>query len=517
MTERRLKSEMSSSLPKILVCGMPRSMTTWAFNVLRELIADEAGEFIWIAPGSPDEARFVGSDQLVLAKCHHFTRVLAEAADVVVYSFRDLRTAAVSYHRKFNSPCTREMIDNWVAAEGEWLAVSDIVLRYEDVEREPLKAVAALRQLLERKTPQLVLTSRADAQVLATVDATFREIQDATEVRYNATTMILPAHRTFQPEPEQLSAGEKTLYERVGVDFSGWLASHRYIEPSEHGQELEYRIAAVLLGAFEKPIVIDVGVERGSFVDLALSAGAGMVIGYEPLPRHIEYLAQRYSTEPRVHIHPLAISSSGGTAQLHVAIDTEGRELDYHHSLSELGDSPTIIRSRRTLEVRTAALGELARDGLVPHHVDFLKIDTDGHDLAVLEGLGELRPRAIMAEYWDTLPESSGRNPFTLADLAAWARSSGYRHMLVVRRHGRIELVQHDAPWTIAGDWGNVFFLGADFDFGKVERALQGLALQSYDESCNYVAGLMRETEAKEAEIRRLDAAVHPRVRRFRW
>ena len=92
---------------KILVCGMPRSMTTWAFNAIRELVRAPEARLLWIEPASPDEAVFAQSAGMVIGKCHHFSPALAEAADIVVYSYRDLRTAAVSAYRKFGATGSR--------------------------------------------------------------------------------------------------------------------------------------------------------------------------------------------------------------------------------------------------------------------------------------------------------------------------------------------------------------------------------------------------------------------------
>ena len=285
------------------------------------------------------------------------------------------------------------------------------------------------------------------------------------------------------------------------------------------GQEVEYEIAAAVIGAFPSPFVVDVGVEHGSFVDMALRAGASRVVGFEPLPRHVEHLERRFADTPAVEVHPLAISRSSGIAVFHIATDAAGNELDYHHTLSDLGDTESVIRSRRAMEVRTASLADLVRDGTLPARIDLLKVDTDGHDLAVLEGLGDLRPSAIMAEYWDTLPESSGTSEYSLSDLAAWARASGYPMMMVVRRHGRIESLEVDAEWTVPGDWGNAIFLRADFPFDRLRHRLQGLARARHEVLCEYVSRLTRDAESKEAEIRRLhdtalerDAVIHEQV-----
>lgn len=276
-----------------------------------------------------------------------------------------------------------------------------------------------------------------------------------------------------------------------------------------YGQDIEYRLSSLLLTKlFKDPIVVDVGVERGSFMQLALHSGAAKVVGFEPLPRHLAWLSELFSGEPRASVLPLAISSRSGRAVLHIATDADGKELDYHHSLDELGDSASIVRSRKSLDVKTATLAELVADGKLPQEINFLKIDTDGHDLAVLEGLGGIRPGIIMAEYWDNLPETSGVSPYHLADLAKWANASGYRKLLVIRRNGRLELLEQDAAYSIAGDWGNVFMLRFDLDYSIVSDDVNAYAQALHESTLEYLRGLTADVEAKESEIRRLDNAL---------
>lgn len=484
-------------------------MTTWAFNVIRELLADEEVKTIWIEPCALQlEAEFADIDINVLAKCHHFSQRLAAAADFVIYSYRDIRTAAVSYHRKFASSCTQGQLDGWVESGRAWLPRSQIVLRYESVENFPLQTVARLRSLLIEKFGSKVIRNVSDEDVLQRVDIEFKVRQESSEVTYDGSTMITPAHRTFQPLPLDLVGTDKELYERVGREFSVWLSDHGYVRSEEHGQEVEYRISAELLRSFRAPVVVDVGMERGSFTQLACDAGAAKVIGFEPLPRHLDYLALKYAGVGQVDIHPFAVSYESGLAKLHIATDRDGNELDFHHTLSDLGDSATVLRSSRELEVKTVSLGDLAANGSFPNGVDFLKIDTDGHDLSVLEGLGDLRPHIILAEYWDSLPATSGQNIYSLNDLVGWARRHGYDRILVVRRHARIELVELDAPLTLAGDWGNVFFFRDDFDFGRVKGSLERFTLLAHRNLCNYVLNLEQDCEAKEAEIRRLASSI---------
>ncbi|QNP59010.1 FkbM family methyltransferase [Paenacidovorax monticola] len=494
---------------KILICGMPRSMTTWAFNAAREIVADQNLKTVWIEPSdTAAEEQFATANGNVLAKCHHYSEVLAKAADCVIYSYRDIRTAAVSYFRKFSSDCDTGQLNAWVQAGRAWMQVADTVLRYEQVERGPANAIRHLRQVLAKKYGAEVLSRESDEVLLSRIDETFALRQTADVADYDAQTMILPAHRTFQPAPDDLNAAEKALYLRIEREFAPWLAEHFYIQQEDHGQALDYRLAANVMARLARPVVIDVGVERGSFIDLALSAGAERIIAFEALPRHVEHLNARFAHEPRVEVRAKAVSERSGKAVFHIAIDPEGRELDYHHTLADLGDSITVVRSERSIEVETVALGALAVNKQLPEAIDFLKVDTDGHDLAVLRGLEGLRPRFILAEYWDTLPETSGRNLYSLADLQTWAAGCGYSHSVVIRRHGRLESLEWDAPWTQAGDWGNVLFIRDVADLAMVRAVVAGLAPEVQQRNHDYLATLVKECEAKEAVIRRLDNEV---------
>lgn len=491
---------------KILICGMPRSMTTWTFNVVSALLA-EAPKSLWIEPASAEENQFANEGGIILAKCHHYSDLLAHAASLILYSYRDIRTAAVSCRRKFGFECTRAQMDVWVAAGQRWLAHANLVFRYETVAADPMASIAKLRRLLTEHG--LPLSSLTDAEIAEKIDEQFAKSAQDTGIHYDATTMILPQHCTYSPEPDKLSTEDRALYDCITKEQAAWLHDFGYLGADAYGQDIEYRLSTLLLTKlFKAPIVVDVGVERGSFTQLALEAGAEQVIGFEPLPRHLARLGEVFSGETRVSIHPLAISNHSGRAVLHIATDLSGKELDYHHSLSDLGDSATVVRSQKTLEVDTATLSDLVICGKLPSQIDFLKIDTDGHDLAVLEGLGDLRPGVIMAEYWDHLTESSGNSPYKLADLAQWASSHEYHKLVVIRRNGRLEMLEQDIAYSIAGDWGNVFMIRSDLTYSTVGADICAYAKTLHQSTVGYLRSLVNDVEEKEREIRHLDNAL---------
>lgn len=205
-------------------------MTTWAFNVVRELIESPQPRMMWIAGGSAQELEFASSSGPVLAKCHHFSPLLADAADLVIYSYRDLRTAAVSAYRKFGSPGSTEQLDVWLETERLWLAFAHVVLRYEAIERDPLTGVAQLRAVLtQRAGAGVKIGAAADDLILERVDASFRSEPQPSAGGYDAATLILPGHRTFQPEARALPPEEKAIYDRVEGEFRRWLEDHGYL------------------------------------------------------------------------------------------------------------------------------------------------------------------------------------------------------------------------------------------------------------------------------------------------
>jgi FkbM family methyltransferase len=483
-------------------------MTTWTFNVVRELLSGDVSRGLWIEPASAEEAAFCSARGIVIGKCHHFSERLAACADVVVYSYRDIRTAAVSSHRKFGSRSAADEIEGWLHAEGMWRPHAQLVLRYEDVEAAPGETVHQLRKLISRLGVRLPVSPVADDEIVRRVTHAFERPngENGEKAAYDPQTLVFPGHRTHQPAPDELPPDERAIYDRVEGQFRDWLTDHGYLAEESYGQSLEYAIAAATLRSMASPAVIDVGAERGSFMELALQNGAATVIGFEPLPRHLDHLRRRFAAAEHVRIHGLAVSDRSGSAQFHIATDTEGKELDFHHTLSDIGDSETVIRSKRSLTVQIATLADLARDGLIPARIDFLKIDTDGHDLTVLHGLGELRPRVVMAEYWDTLPESSGINPYDLRDIVGWGKAHGYSEAVVVRRNGRIQLVGRGDEWSVPGDWGNILLFRDDFALSAIEAQVQRLSRDCYTSLAQHVAALTKEREDKEAEIRRLDS-----------
>ena len=222
-------------------------------------------------------------------------------------------------------------------------------------------------------------------------------------------------------------------------------------------QGTEYRLARELLLRLDHRIILDVGAEKGGFADACLSAGAERVLAFEPYPPHVEYLRMRFNGSPAVTVFDLAIADRDGTATLHIAHDSAGEPMDYHHSLLgalEAGD----VRWDRTIEVTCRSLGSLVRDRTIPSKVGVLKIDTEGGDLIALAGMGSLESDVVMIEYCRN-PGYAGDSPYDVSEVSQALGARGYRDFAFVKRNDGLEVIQIGTEQTRIGDWGNLLFV----------------------------------------------------------
>jgi FkbM family methyltransferase len=124
--------------------------------------------------------------------------------------------------------------------------------------------------------------------------------------------------------------------------------------------------------------VFDIGSNRGQSVSEYLKAfPKANIFGFEPSIESMENLRGLYSSEERVRLYQTAVSDADGEALLYL------KEADSTHSLIQ--DSNTIGSQC----VKTTMLDSFCSEaGLA--HIDFCKIDTEGHDLSVLKGAVEM-------------------------------------------------------------------------------------------------------------------------------
>ena len=157
-------------------------------------------------------------------------------------------------------------------------------------------------------------------------------------------------------------------------------------------QATDVELLTSLLPGVASKVVIDAGAERGGFTQAFLDRGAERVFAIEPFPPNISALRGRFGGEPRVRILELALGDRDGTATLHLIEDRQGENSSAYHSLARATDTE-MLHTVGELAVPCRTLASLVEDATLPPEVGILKIDAEGHDFAILRGLGALNTR----------------------------------------------------------------------------------------------------------------------------
>ena len=189
---------------------------------------------------------------------------------------------------------------------------------------------------------------------------------------------------------------------------------YRYARELRRGEK-EIRLVPFL--ARKDRISLDVGANKGVYA-YAMLAHSAAVHAFEPNPKVFSVL-QRWAGN-RVQLHPLALSSESGSADLLVPRTKAGYS-NQGASLSEV----KVSGEHGTVRVDAVRLDELA---LPP--VGFIKIDVEGFELEVLKGAAETlrrdRPNLLIE-----IEESHTATP--LPEMIAEVCGYGYRCLALQR------------------------------------------------------------------------------------
>ncbi len=132
-------------------------------------------------------------------------------------------------------------------------------------------------------------------------------------------------------------------------------------------------------------VVFDVGANVGSYSKMLLSYTAAAIYAFEPNPSSFKKMSQINSE--RLNPVQKAVTDYNGPATLNYKFDFDG-----------MASLDSRIRSGNSVDVTATTLASFAeKEGVTS--VDFIKIDTEGHEKEVLSGLGKLKPKYIQFEF----------------------------------------------------------------------------------------------------------------------
>jgi len=150
---------------------------------------------------------------------------------------------------------------------------------------------------------------------------------------------------------------------------------------------------------FQRGVLLDVGANGGAYARfLQKLAPDARIFAFEPHPRTFENLRSNLAQLPSITTINQAVGEVCGRLTLYDFADNDGStQASVSHDAVALFSGDIVAH-----DVECTTIDEfMARTGL--QQLDLLKIDTEGHDLAVLRGarnaLGERRIKVIQFEF----------------------------------------------------------------------------------------------------------------------
>jgi len=143
-------------------------------------------------------------------------------------------------------------------------------------------------------------------------------------------------------------------------------------------------------------VVVDCGAYVGGF-SMSVAGIAKEVHGFEPAPLNFACLQRNLSAFASARVNNMGLFSKTQTMVLNVSASA------VEHSLLRPDDGPPL--SQREIPVMT--LEDYCRERGLPG-LDFVKIEAEGVELEIYDGLGAIKPRKLAI---DVSPERDGQSP----------------------------------------------------------------------------------------------------------
>jgi FkbM family methyltransferase len=228
-----------------------------------------------------------------------------------------------------------------------------------------------------------------------------------------------------------------------------------------------------LEGKLPKGVMLDVGAHQGGSCLPFLDRG-WEVHAFEPSPRNRAVLAELGSRHDGLHIDSRAVSDFQATA-------VPFYDSQVSSGISSLLPFHESHKQGATVEVTT--LAAVCQERSIGR-VDFLKIDTEGHDLLVLKGFpwDTITPDVVLCEFEDQKTVGLG---YTYEDLGQFLVDRGYAVMVSEwypisgygRKHRWRRLFRFPGKTVCAESWGNFIAFRDSVDWAAACDAFAQSAL----------------------------------------
>jgi len=147
---------------------------------------------------------------------------------------------------------------------------------------------------------------------------------------------------------------------------------------------------ARLLDHYGANLVLDVGANEGAYgAQLRRSGFEGRIASFEPLPGAYQVLERRSHSDPRWAAHNFALGDRATEETLNVAGNYAAASSSILPMLARHSEAAPDANYRGSVPVSVRRLDEIWKDITTDESVVFVKIDVQGYEGQVLDGIGD--------------------------------------------------------------------------------------------------------------------------------
>jgi FkbM family methyltransferase len=299
--------------------------------------------------------------------------------------------------------------------------------------------------------------------------AIYQAIKRIYEAYQQQSDAIYQTFQAFQEETGERFQLNQQLLSKVYEDIHNY--KFKVVTNQSNFQGIEVELMCYLYSYLPYPSALDIGANQGDVTERLLQTGYE-VYAFEPFLPVVEKLKNRLSNFSNLHVFPLALGAINEERELHLVGDQNlvndpnsqplYPDADYTLLSSiNIHSLPEGMVFTEKVPITVTTLETLHQQQQVPMEVGLVKIDTEGFDLQVIQGMGDYRYPVVVAEFWDEkFPFGEFGADNRLPSLVEAMKLRGYHWFIVIYRvfpNNEVSFYCNHLI-SVGSSWGNVFF-----------------------------------------------------------
>ena len=190
------------------------------------------------------------------------------------------------------------------------------------------------------------------------------------------------------------------------------------------------------------PVIVEGGAHIGvDTLEMAKIWPKAKIFAFEPVPSLFMQLEEKTRAVENIHCYPLALAEFSGSTTMYISSGTSDGSSSLMEPNEHLTEHPDVTFLEK-LQVQTTTLDEWAdKQGI--DHVDFLWLDLQGYELAVLKASPQIL-NSVRAIHMEVSLKETYKGVPLYPECRKWMEDKGFM------------VCREALPWP---DMGNVFFV----------------------------------------------------------